>query len=73
MRQNKIKLPVKYIEYLETQPEQGMGYQIVDVYFKSGKVLKNCIVLNSTYLQLESDEEILIEDIIRIEITFPNK
>lgn len=64
---NKIKLLQKHINILENLPEQGMGYQIVDITLKDGKILKERIVINSTYLQLEENEKINpneIEEII---------
>ena len=58
----KIKLTEKFIEVLEKLPEQGMGYQIVDVFLKNGNLLKGKIVFNSTYLQLENSELIEPKD-----------
>ena len=63
MNHKKLKLQDKFIEYLESQPEQGMGYQIVDLHLKNGMILQNRIVLNSAYLQLENDENITANDI----------
>ncbi|GAB1473151.1 hypothetical protein MASR2M69_05920 [Bacteroidota bacterium] len=34
--ENKLKLNEDYIDYLSNQPEQGMGYQIVDITLKMG-------------------------------------
>ena len=73
MSQKKIKLQDKFVEYLETQPEQGMGYQVVDLYLKNGIILQNRIVINSTFLQLETDEDLNTDDIVKIEITTANK
>lgn len=61
-----LKIEDKYVRYLETQPEQGMGYQIVDIFLKNGTVLKSRMIFNCTYLQLDSDENIEIDDIIKI-------
>ena len=58
-----IKLTDKQIEYLENLPEQGMGYQLVDITLKNGQVLKERVVLNSTYLKLKDNEKIDIEEI----------
>lgn len=44
-------------------PEKGMGYHLVNVFLKNGKVLPNHKVLNSSILLLEPDEEVTIEDI----------
>lgn len=58
---NILKLSYKFSKYLEDLPEQGMGFQIVDLELENGMVLKNRIVLNSTYLKLEKNE--LIENV----------
>ncbi len=60
---NQLKLPTKFSKYLENFPEQGMGYQIVDVEFIDGKVLIDRIVFNSTYLKLNENEKIDSEKI----------
>lgn len=61
----KVKLLDSQIRLLESLPEQGMGYQIVDIELKSGKKLTNRIVFNSTYLKL-NDKELI--DPIQIQI-----
>ena len=65
---NKIELKQEHIDILSQLPEQGMGYQIVDLTLKNGQVLKERIVLNSTYLKLNESEQISIDDIEKIEI-----
>jgi len=54
----KIKLLKKQIELLTSLPEQGMGYQIVDITLKNGRTLKEKVVLNSMYLQIDEKEKI---------------
>lgn len=66
--ENKLKLNEEYIDYLSNQPEQGMGYQIVDITLKNGRVLNDRIVLNSSYLKLNEYEQINLDDIVKIEI-----
>lgn len=66
--ENKLKLKEEYIDYLSNQPEQGMGYQIVDITLKNGQVLNERIVLNSSYLKLNESEKINLDDIVKIEI-----
>lgn len=66
--ENKLKLKEEYIDYLSNQPEQGMGYQIVNITLKNGQVLNERIVLNSSYLKLNESEKINLDDIIKIEI-----
>ena len=59
-------LPQKFIDKLEKEPEDGMGYHIVDVHLESGVVLIDRTILNSKYLLLLPDEEIKTEEIINI-------
>jgi len=66
--ENKLKLNDEYIDYLSNQPEQGMGYQIVDITLKNGRVLNDRIVINSSYLKLNDSEQINLDDIVKIEI-----
>ena len=67
-KKNKLNLEKRYIDLLSSLPEQGMGYQIVDITLKNGKILKERIVLNSTFLKLNDNESIKNEDIEKIEI-----
>lgn len=64
----KVLLPYRFTAYLSDKPEQGMGYQDVDVELSNGTVLKNRIVLNSTYLEQKDDEDFSISDIVKIKI-----
>lgn len=68
MQSNTIKLPDSFINKLINLPESGMGYQIVKVFLRNGKVLKKQKVLNSEVLML--DENVLIQaiDIANIEL-----
>jgi hypothetical protein len=45
-----------------------MGYQLVKVILKSGKILHRHKVLNSELLMLEENENITITDIEKIEL-----
>lgn len=63
LMENSIKLTNKHIELLEKLPEQGMGYQIVDITLKNGQILKDRVVLNSTYLKLIDYEKIDVDEI----------
>jgi hypothetical protein len=58
MAKFKIKLLQKQINLLENLPEQGMGYQVVDITLKNGMTLKEKVVLNSMFLQIEDNGEI---------------
>ena len=64
----KIKLLPEQIRVLELLPEQGMGYQLIDIELKSGILLENRIVLNSTYLQLEDTEDLDSNNISKIKL-----
>ena len=64
----KIKLKKEHINFLAELPENGMGYQIVNVILKNGQHLMNRVVLNSEYLMLEDDENIQPDMIERVEL-----
>lgn len=61
-----LKLSDNHIKHLENLPEQGMGYQVVDVELFNGVVLRNRIVLNATFLKLMKDKEFSKKDIKKI-------
>jgi hypothetical protein len=64
----RIILNKDQIEFLSKLPEQGMGYQLVDITLKDGRVLKNKVVINSTYLKLVEPEHVKADDIDKIEL-----
>jgi hypothetical protein len=68
MQARTLKLTDSFINVLANLPESGMGYQIVKVILKSGKILHQHKVLNSELLLLEENENITIEDIGKIEL-----
>jgi len=68
MQTHTLKLPDTFINLLVNLPENGMGYQIVNVFLKSGKVLHKHKVLNSELLMLEENENISAQDIQKIEL-----
>jgi hypothetical protein len=63
-----LKLTDNLINVLVKFPESGMGYQLVKVILKSGKVLHQHKVLNSELLMLEENENITVKDIDKIEL-----
>ncbi|NCC98717.1 MAG: hypothetical protein EOL95_03300 [Bacteroidia bacterium] len=67
----KVKLPQKYIDILADLPEQGMGYQIVNVTLKNGTFLSDRRVVNSSYLLLMKNEIIKTFDILNVELNKP--
>jgi len=68
MQTQTLKLPEGFINILANLPENGMGYQIVRVILKSGKVLRRHKVLNSEFLIIEPTENINAKDIEKIEL-----
>lgn len=68
MESYRILLTDSQIEYLSHQPENGMGYHIVDLILKNGNIIKGRIVINCMYLQLDYQEELMIDDVDRIEL-----
>jgi hypothetical protein len=68
MKAKTLKLPENLINTLMNLPESGMGYQIVKVFLKSGKVLNHKKVLNSELLMLEENEDLSVNEIGKIEL-----
>lgn len=64
----KIKLLQNQMNLLQSLPEQGMGYQVVDITLKDGKTFYEKIVLNSMYLQIEDNEKIDPNEIETIQL-----
>jgi hypothetical protein len=72
MQNRTIKLSDSFINILVSLPENGMGYQIVKVFLKDGKILHRHKVLNSEILMLEENENISNKDIDNIELEGQN-
>ncbi len=66
--ENSIQLPENIVKHLSNLPEQGMGYQIVNVILKNGRKLKRKVVLNSSILKVDKKEKISSEDILGAEL-----
>lgn len=64
---NRLTLNNHWISQLLNIPEKGMGYHLVNVFLKNGKILSKHKVLNSSILILEPNEDIKIEDIEKIQ------
>ncbi len=60
---SELKLSNKFSNYLGSLPEQGMGFQIVDIELENGNLLKDRVILNSTYIKLHENENIENKDI----------
>lgn len=65
----KIQLPEELVEKLSSLPEQGMGYQIVNVTLKSGETLRDRRVLNSEWLVVAPSEKIETKEIENVELS----
>ncbi len=68
MQTRTLKLSDSFINILIDLPENGMGYQIVKVILKDGKILHQHKVINSSLLMLEENENITEKDIEKIEL-----
>lgn len=68
METRTLKLSESFVNRLIDLPESGMGYQLVKVILRGGKILRNHKVLNSSLLVLEEDENIKAKDIEQIEL-----
>lgn len=64
----KVELPTNLTDKLSDLPEQGMGYQVVNVTLKNGQVLNDRRVVNSTYLILFDNEHLTTSDIENVEL-----
>ena len=68
MQTQKIILPDRFVNYLVNFPENGMGYQLVKIFLKDGKVLRKHKVLNSSILLLDEKENINLSQISKLEL-----
>ena len=68
MQPRTLKLSDSFINILVNLPENGMDYQIVKVILKSGKILHQHKIINSSLLMLEENENIIKKDIEKIEL-----
>jgi hypothetical protein len=60
---NEVQLTLDLQEIIKSQPEKGMGYHIVDLILKNGRVLSGRRVLNGSILILNPGDTLNIEDI----------
>jgi len=64
---NRVELTKDLQDIIKDHPEKGMGYHIVNLVLKNGRVMNNRKVLNSSILILNPDETLnvdYIDDII---------
>lgn len=60
---NRVELTKDLQDIIKNHPEKGMGYHIVDLVLKNGRVMNNRKVLNSSILILNPDETLNVDDI----------
>lgn len=66
---HKIRLLDNQSQELILLPEQGMGYQIVDIELTNGQHLENLVVIDSTYLMLDEESKLIDpKDILSIKL-----
>jgi hypothetical protein len=68
MQTQKIILPDRFVNYLVNLPESGMGYQLVKIFLKDGKILRKHKVINSSILILNEKEKITLSQISKLEL-----
>jgi hypothetical protein len=67
-REFRISLPKRLSDILERLPEQGVGYQIVDVLLKNGEWMRQKVVLNCEILILKESEKVSENEIESISL-----
>lgn len=60
---NRVELTKDLQDIIKDHPEKGMGYHIVNLVLKNGRVMNNRKVLNSSILILNPDETLNVDDI----------
>ncbi len=58
-----IKLPARFVELLPHWPEDGKGFQFIDVILRDGRILKQVVVVGD-----EFEWEVVIDPIDIIDI-----
>ena len=66
--QPELQLLEDTISQLDGVPETGLGYHVVDLVLKNGRVLKERMIINSCKLVLRPGEEVRAEDIDEVSI-----
>ncbi len=66
-----IKLSDAWIKYLVEQPETGMGYQVVTLKLKDGRIIPRAVIDSGYITKIKdmNDIDFTYEDIIAIEVT----
>lgn len=58
-----IELTDELKSSIDGLPETGMGYHIVDIILKNGRILRDRKIINGTYLLVNQDESFVLDDI----------
>ena len=70
----RLQLTRRWTQRLRTLPEQGIGYQRVDVTLRSGQRVRDVIVFNAQEAQWPDERApIEIADIAEIEVADPQR
>jgi hypothetical protein len=64
----KIKLSAKFVKELKELPENGMGFQLVNIIMKDETVLTNRVIFNCEQLVQKVGENLDVKNIKEIEI-----
>lgn len=64
-----VKLPEHIVKLLLELPESGMGYQIVDLIFSNGEVIKHITILNSSIAILDSSKKVIVDNIVNVRLS----
>lgn len=66
------KLPVRWSQYLATQPETGMDFQVVNITLNDGTVIQDVSIINASIIgEIRGFDHIPFapEDIVAVELT----
>lgn len=63
-----MRLSKKWIDKLAALPENGIGYQLVDIYLKNGMIIKEVVVVNCEALIYRGSLSFSENDIQNIEL-----
>lgn len=63
-----LKLPSRWIEHLQAQPESGLGYQRVALRLQDGRLIAEAFVFNAEQLEIKEEVEITPDEIVEITV-----
>jgi hypothetical protein len=65
---NMCELTARQREILLKLPEQGLGYQVIDIFLKGGQLLEGRIIIDSSFIAIGELEHICPQDIEAIRL-----